>query len=372
MATTFQSDSDIPPHSEVPDETRHRLAEGMLAHDLALAKQLHRGAARNAKLEDRYRSEVESLFGKAKYRQFRDYVQKARADEAAKRRASEELPISQEQKERRGQKRSAAADAYVEKLGVSIDKLRALNERWAKRVVPPWKPDEKNLGRMVPERDVPREILKRKTNPWTVRTPPYEGWQWWRWWEVYNNMWWDDMRDDWWADPSTAMVGDYVGLANFGDATDWDWGWTKRIERVGFWYQMPAAGLVEMWVEAQVAFNQHHFDAWKEWGWSDWSFRQENAIAMAASGSSDGTGAWSVLEGRDIFNAHWDEHWRSTGDIRWSQYISDTSYARGDWVYVSAGNQNTMNAFGNDFETDCYMDFRWFIKSIHVHSTGDS
>src|SRR5437899_2784626 len=141
MATTYRWDSQIPPHPEVPDETRHRLIEQMAVRELATLRKLHRAAAKNQKLQDQYRSQVEKLFGRARYRRFRDYVQKAHEDEAAKLRPKgRELPL--EQKERLVKKRADAADAYLEKLGVSADALRALNESWAKRIVPESKPAE--------------------------------------------------------------------------------------------------------------------------------------------------------------------------------------------------------------------------------------
>ena len=188
-------------------------------------------------------------------------------------------------------------------------------------------------------------------------------------------MWYNDYgSQEFVADPASAMVGNHVGLSNYGGATDWDWGNVEKRSVIGFWFQVDRAGLIELWVEAQVAFNRHQFDARDEWGWSEWSMRQENFIWMkvrsAQGDGQDGRQLTSTMLGNWFLDVHWDESWLKQKESRWGHYVSDRSYAAGDWVWVEVGMSNASRAFANDFETDSKMEFRYFIKGVHVHSTG--
>ena len=89
-------------------------------------------------------------------------------------------------------------------------------------------------------------------------------------------------------DAAIGLIGNINHIQDT-DASDNDIGYMKYASNLYFWYQMPTAGLLEVWIEAQCRGLHHRVSLFDEWGWSDSSVNQHNYLTLNAS-------SWRVLQ----------------------------------------------------------------------------
>ncbi len=174
----------VPPHPDVPEETHHTVLTHLTAEHQAKAKRLIKRSQRVAAVTGQYRKQVEDLMGKGKYEQLRQYLAEAQARESRQLAPPKGLDLSRDAIEQLAARRKEEGEDFLRKLGTKPDALSALNRRFQVRMQKAARqPDERkeNQGNAVDVKDVPTPIRKHKTNPWTIRFGPFDGFAWFLW-----------------------------------------------------------------------------------------------------------------------------------------------------------------------------------------------
>lgn len=371
METIYNSQSEVASHTEVPFEARHAVIEQMKASEQADIKQTGEQASTAIQIRQEHREQIQKIMGADKYEQLRAYIAEQKQNQAKSMLPPHGPDMSIEELAKLDEKRKKEALTYIRELGVNVNQLKALGEQTRKRLadlVPPAPTEQGKPVILVLPDDVPSDIRAGKANPWTIVHPPYPGWAW-----SYNG-WLSgfSFSPALFLNQTTGLVGNSDYLSD-SDASDADVGYIEYLASVGFWYQMPSTGLVEVWIEGQSGSSHHHLSLWDEWGWSDSSTYQRNYLTLKATGSSTSElrrsqMSWFYETG--YTDGYWDNHYLTDGNIYWAHLFSDISFAAGSWVYVEVGMRNWNYCYANDVEVYSDVNFKWFIKSVWVESTG--
>lgn len=374
MRTEYQSQAQMPYRNDVPFETRQAAIEERIAAEQASVKRAGEDAKNLALASQEYRDDLVKLLGHDKYAQLRAYVHEQ------KRYARKFLlpprgpEMSKEEVDRfRGERREESL-AFLNQLGIAPSKLQSLSQRVGTRIkqLGPSHPvrDGKRVMLQLPS-DVPQEIRAGKTNPWTYFAPPYPGWAWS--YTGFNAGF--TFIPTLYLDPGIGLVGNINHLQDT-DASDNDYGHMVYNTAIRIWYQMPTAGLIEAWIEGQVASAHHRVSLHDEFGWSDSDAWQHDYLTFNATvgGSSSAVQmsemSWFSEEGNT--DGYWDNEYLTEGASYWANLVSDRSVIipAGAWVLLEVGMTNFNATFANDVTVYSTMDFRWIIKQVIVHSTG--
>jgi hypothetical protein len=363
--------SHVPDQPEVPLEVRRAVLEHLLvARQEDLARVGEHAAAVDA-IRDDHRSRLAKAVGARNLQSLRRGVE---ADEAARRErirppAGPEMDLQEAEKLQK--ERASQSAALLRDLKVGAKTLRSENERTRRLLEellpkPPMRDGEPVI--LIRTEDVPEAIREGTANPWTSFAPPYAGWAW-------NYYWWAD-GFGWsgtpFVNPGAGFSGTTNSLSN-GNAGDFDYGWGEFNASVGFWYRMPAAGLVEAWIQGQSAAAHHHVSLYDEWGWSDSFAYQYDYLTLKATGATPSGLAtsqmsWFFESGHT--DGHWDKHYLCNACTYWAHLYSDIAFPAGTWVYVEVGTRTTNSCFANDVSVYSTADFRWFYPKVWVESTG--
>lgn len=226
------------------------------------------------------------------------------------------------------------------------------------------KPDEPNY--LVMPEDVPENIY----NPWVVFGPPYPGWAW-----SYGRNWSDEPDVPSIArylNSASGSIGSYT-YTHVGGADDSDFAWARYKTGMRFWYRMPVAGLLEVWLHLQAVNTYYAGYFVDEWGWSDANCDQEShfflqVIAPEVSAMRLST----VLDYRRTgTSAHWGNEAVDAGDDRWAHLFSTNAYAAGTWLLVEVGTQEWNHFWSNDVSIGSMVQMQWFMENAYLRSSGE-
>jgi hypothetical protein len=373
METDYSSQSHVALHSEVPFEIRQAVFENRIADEHADIKRSGEFASKIKHIAEEYDEKLRKFMGAEKYEQFREYIAEKMREQAKVLVPPRGPEMSREELNQLRVQRKEMGLAFLNKLGIDLKELKALNEsarsRFAKLTFSGSNKDSQSM--MILPEDVPSSIRSDKLDivapavAWSVFTAPYPGWAW-------NYSWYVrgfSASYDRFLNSASGLVGSWTYLTD-GDAGDNDAAWVRYNTSVGFWYQMPTAGLLDVWIEGQPASDRHYLSLYDEWGWSDSSVEQHNYVTMKATAGSTSSGlslalmSWFTESG--YTDGHWDVSYLTLGSSYWAHLYSDISFAAGQWVYVEVGNRNWNYCFANDVSEYSFTDFRWFIKSVYV------
>jgi len=281
MQSQYQSQSPIPDRADVPFETRRAVTEGRLSTQLAEVRQVGEDARKMKSIVEENYHQVVNLLGADKYEKLRAYVRDQRRYRAEYFFPSGGPEMSKDEVNRFRREQREKSEAFLRQLGVDPKGLRSLAERKSARIrelSPPHPTRDGKRVMILPPSQVPADIRAGKTNPWTLFSPPYAS---------------ADGRSDGFADGfdfiPTALLDSRIGLVGNisylrdSDASDNDYGYVKSCMTVPFWYQMPAAGLIEVWIEAISKGSNHRLSLFDEFGWSDSMVNQHNYLTLNAS-----------------------------------------------------------------------------------------
>ena len=375
MQTEYRSQSQVPSQREVPFETRQAVIEQRLLSEHADVKRVGEQATKMKLILQEYRDQLIDLMGSSKYEQFRAYVADQKRFQAKFFFPPRGPEMSQAETERFRRERREESQAFLYKLGLNVDQIKALSKRVRSRMEelapPPPMRDGKLVTAVMPS-DVPPDIRAHKTNPWTI-VYPNAGWGWaWGYEAIFNAGF--TFNPTLHLDAPAGLVGNINQLID-SDASDNDVAVYAYTTLVGFWYLMPRAGLITVWLEAVPRSCHHHLSLIDEFGWSDSQVTQRNLFALRATVGGAGAPVYSQscwFQSRGETSGYWDEHYFTIGDTYWHNLVSagHIVFPAGAWVLVEVGTQNWNSCFANDVEVYSTMDFAWFIKSVHIDSTG--
>jgi len=314
-------------------------------------------------IEEAHRHQLRELLGDAGYEELRALRQRPtdRPSGPGKRPAS-----SADALDRRADQQRRVRELLTE-LKVSPDRLRAVNRESRLKVasaIPAPPTRDGQLVSLVRPYDIPREIREGKANPWTVVRPPFPGWSW------YYTGW----QNGFGFTPTLFLNAEsgQVGNSNFlfdSDASDFDHAQIEYNSSVGFWYQMPANGRLDVWIEAQADETLHHLSVIDEWGVSDAFAWHENYLVVKADGLAQDPWQKSLTS---WFKYDWDQEgvWNEDyihhGTTSWAHLVTQNWFPKDSWVYLSVGTTSWQRTAANDMEVYSDMRFSWFVKSVWV------
>lgn len=363
---TSSSDTFIPPP---PDDDGTPLI-AILAAEKATQKaelaKLSKYVARKDTVRASYDTRRKRAIADDKFAQLRKYMakQNSRATDAVF--PSERLP-SDKQMQALREERNGAALTWLKRNRIELDKMRQAvgdSEKamagLMKRPVPKYKGKPIRILRAD---DVPDAIRQVRTNPWTVRTPPFDGWAW------HFHGW----RDGFSFAPTLYLdhAGGFMGNRNYlydSSASNWDDAYISYHTQLGFWYRMPQTGILEVYVQLQPTEAQHYCSLYDEWGWSGSSVFQYNYVTLQVNNGAP----------RYSQSSHWwesgytDGYWNNRYLVidpptsYWHHLYSMESYAKDAWVFVKIGSLSTNSTYANDVSTYSEIDFRWFAKTVQL------
>lgn len=215
----------------------------------------------------------------------------------------------------------------------------------------------------VTSADVPTMVH----NPWTWVGPPFEdsfrylaqggsrG-------SRYYNVTADPFRGEW----------DIHSTMTVNGADDSDLLYLIASTSFKFWFQMPAAGLVEMWVFMQSVGSQHSGTMEDEWGNSD------GDVNLLIRSEMQITNPWAIHDSRltlvDYHRGEREGRWSTViaplGEFRYAHFFSPDLYDAGQWVRCTFGTFFYHRIWVNDMSVHHDVASHWFIPHVAVRSTG--
>lgn len=373
LQSEHQSEFELPlTPPDVSFDVRHAILEDLVSARLAEVRRVGKETRRIESALQQHRENVKDLLG-TKYEQFRAYVADKKRDQAALLFPPRGPEMSTADIDHLRRDRREESQHYLKELGIDQNELRRLSRETIARLEelrPPRPVRDGKPVMIISESDVPSEILEHKTNPWTVVGPPY-GWSW----------WYDGSNDGFSFTPTLHLDAGtgFVGNDNYvedSDAGDADYAYMQYSTAVSFWYRMPTAGLVEVWIEAVSNWGHHRVALWDEFGWSDSMVNQHDYLTLNASVGGSASElqraemSWFHEDGNT--DGYWDNHYLTDGAPYWANLISDPNIIipAGSLVLVEVGALNWNSAFANDVSVHSSLDFAWTINHVQVHSTG--
>ncbi|GAB4365151.1 MAG: hypothetical protein Kow00121_01480 [Elainellaceae cyanobacterium] len=360
---------------DIPYKTRQAVIENRTSDELADVKSFNETLSQIEVIRADQTEKLRSLLGDEKYAELRAYIAAEKREKARALLPPHGPQMSREDLQKLQAHKYEKSLLFLHKLGVELSDLKALNKvnsNAQNQLIPPApERDGKPVG-LIPPNEVPEEIrhdskvaIAPATAAWTAYRPPFPGWAWSYSWSSSGF----GINFDRFLDTAAGLVGSWTYLTD-GDASDGDVAWLGYNSSIGFWYQMPSAGLLDVWIEVQPALDRHYLSLSDEWGWSDSSVAQRNYLTLkgtagtASSGISLAEMSWFTESG--YTDGYWDVQYLTSGSTYWAHLYSDIAFAAGQWVYVEVGNRNWNYCFANDVSEYSFTDFRWYIKSVWV------
>jgi hypothetical protein len=367
--SNFTTDSQqfIPPKPEVPDTARLAVLGDLRAGQKKELGDLSKKFSKIEAIEKDHQARLQKLFVRPGYPAFRKTLasfQEKLMDQVF----PAERHVSDKEMAKLLVERNRKAQEYLEKNGIKLGELRELNKKTRESIARIAKPpidmhDGKPVHILKPE-EVPVSIRTGKTNPWTIKTPPYDGWSW----HYSGYLKGFSFIPTLFLNHSAGYIGsiDYLKDSSAGD---FDYGYVSYDSQVSMWYKMPSAGILEVYVEAEPTFNLHYCSLYDEWGWSDSSVYQQNYITLQVNGGTIRTSWSSYWYEHGYTDGHWSNSYLQNGIPYWFHLYSTGAYAKDAWVLVKIGTRNWNDCFANDVSTYSEVDFRWFLKRVFIRVT---
>jgi hypothetical protein len=249
--------------------------------------------------------------------------------------------------------------------------IKQINNDFEKELRRILSPSEARVRRIeiVPESSVPREIIEEKTNPWFIKSPPYDGWSW-----YYDGVTSGgtlvDLQHRVVVEENpflyiTGTIGHYSQYANYG-ASDFDYMDLWITANVGFWYKPTNSGTKEVWIKAQCKKVRSEIWLDDEFGWSSSDTWMDSFLTVDVSSVSGEEGStklwWTHAKGAP--DSKWYVHnWIKSGDIFWFHFnVPFPSF----WSYFQVGTYDWRTTVVNDVATSQSMENQWLIEQVHI------
>ncbi len=258
------------------------------------------------------------------------------------------------------------AKQSIGRLGIEAKKIKKIQKKYvdeAETVV------ERALqGREeAPYVDMsPAEAPTPSHNPWAWRSPPYSS-QWGTAWS-YGTRGWRCVSH--YENRLTGAINCWSCMDIHG-ADDSDYTYTNAYSELRFWFKMPAAGMVEVWLYLQSVNTPYGGCLSDEWGWSDAYIQQRSRPYLWIICPYSGRRFCTLLNyRRGEYEGCWAGTIAAAGYYRYAHLFSLDTYAAGQWVFCGVGIHDYNYFWVNDMSCNTHMTSRWFLRYVAVRSTG--
>src|SRR5262245_44695521 len=168
-------------------------------------------------------------------------------------------------------------------------------------------------------------------------------------------------------DPPSGLVGNEATM-DCEDAGDFDIAHVIGDSQIAVSFTPPAAGLIEVLIDAQSASFLHHIEITDEWGFSNAFVEQSNHLMMNVlhpNVPQPSTALMSTVrrssDGEDLFA---DEERLGSGAHYFAQLISSGPVPANQPVIVTAGTRTIDVSHANDMEVHSRSNFKSLINSL--------
>lgn len=254
----------------------------------------------------------------------------------------------------------------IKKSGVDVRKLRAVQASYKAKA---WATTAAALQldeKASPVIADPKLVPTPTHNPWTWRYPPYD--------EEWGGTWFAKSKGAKLISHSESRWSAQVGCHSrifITDAGDSDYCWTRAMSEVWLWYKLPAAGMVEAWIDLQTIYANYNGYMEDEWGISDADLRQLSLVYLEVF-SPPGKRRESVLldyrRGED--EGAWSAEVSPVGSHRYAHLYSMEAWPGGQWVLMAIGVLDFNYLWVNDETCEAWLTDRYFISKVILRSTG--
>jgi hypothetical protein len=246
------------------------------------------------------------------------------------------------------------------------DSLKTIHRKFSKEIDSFLSPAAPKVQRLeiVPESKVPEAILKGKTNPWTIRRPPYDGWAWSYWWGRRGGQN-PDLAN--YVNSMNGSVGHRSYYSNY-DAGDFDSFLLDFNTSLGIWYLPSHPGQVEIYIAARCASAHYHVYLDDEFGWSDSGLWMNSYITVNVSpvlADEETSVAWRAHTEGNPNNMTYSNDVIRPNSILFFHFITSDPVPDA-WTYISFGTFDHRWEFLNDVSTTSIMRNWWYISSFSL------
>jgi hypothetical protein len=143
------------------------------------------------------------------------------------------------------------------------------------------------------------------------------------------------------------------------------------MSEVWVWFQMPTAGLVEIWAFLQAIETSRWGRLVDHFGFSDANIEQRSSAYLEVIEPQGGHRGITLLDyRRGGDEGSWAAALLAPGAFHAAQLFSVESHAAGQWVLLAIGVEDLNYMWLDDMEADSEMTNRWFVHHVAVRSTG--
>jgi hypothetical protein len=383
MSIRLESSPSLPFLDAFPARDRKAAEAAIGKRDEQRSKSFETRDRAGTKLTLDFHGRARTLLGDGKYAALRDAMSRERL-------AYRELwqppvkPDRDDRKENAARKRRV--DAVLRRLGGDAEDLRALGRKFDEQTralvvggpgkavsgysmsgnLKRWQKLSPLNTHAIPWGDV--VIVEDPNDPhrWFCFTPPFFG---------FNFQFASSCTAGYLADrihvvdPPAGLIG-YEATLKSHDAGEYEFGALGVLSAIGFGFQAPTAGLVEVLVDAQCAVGHHHVRMNDEWGWSNSTTWQQNSLTIDVLHPNTPEGTIALMSDfRADFNGDdqtIDRDYLVPGQHYFVQGLSSGSIAGGTFVVIQIGTFGADTSKLNDVGVSSLSHFRWFISSVQV------
>jgi hypothetical protein len=358
-----------PPEDGVTSEVLAVTRNFVNRHDISLKNQQEKLSEIETLLRD-WRTQVIGEVGEENWETFRKFSNSQRLSQYGLAEELEYTPDGLAKLKKAKREATERSLAYIRQANLKSETIKEIHRSFANKFDALLQFPESQGERieMVPERRVPKAILTRTTNPWTVRTAPYDGWAWSYSWHRWGG---HDPTLTNYLDSSTGGVGHRSNYQNYS-AGDFDGLWLEFDTSVGVWFWTPSGGQVEMWIKARCASCWYNVWLDDEWGWSDSSTWMRNYLTVNVSPAiedEDRTQAWSSHTWGSPDDTTYGGNVITPNSVIWFHLTTEQPVPANAWSYIKVGTYDRHNSYINDVETNAIMRSRWYFEELQFRVT---
>jgi hypothetical protein len=165
--------------------------------------------------------------------------------------------------------------------------------------------------------------------------------------------------------PAAGLVGNNVTM-DVVDSGDYSAADAIVDTQIGFGFEAPTAGVVEVLVDAVSGIATHDLDTSNEWGWSEFWIHQRNYLTMHVLHPDipePSLALMSHFEWNDISDAH--REYLVSDEHYFAQFLSPAPVPAGHMV-ILVGTRTFDITRANDVEVHGRSNFLWYIRSVEV------
>jgi len=252
----------------------------------------------------------------------------------------------------------------LRELNISVEDLRSLRRDWRMHQVKLAEPRVVNDAgvRIVAERDVPDDVVRRRTNPWTIKEPPFSVSYWYYDWKTWGS---GTLKFGESIHKSTGGIGHWSNYTNY-DSGNWDLLYLHITTSLAFWHKPKSGGNTDIWVKLKADVSGYFVNLWNESGWSDSDTHMWSLVAMevlGVPGTKSQTQLWEYhIYGSD--SKYYADAVAKAPDVVWLHFVKPLP--PGAWSLLRISTVDERHTGTDDVSTNQDMLNRWFIEEVHV------